>query len=148
MNQLMMADGITFAWRGETVMACGNSTKIEYCTFTSGVYEKDTPFEVEVPKCWVKNKIPLEEVSSPVSPCKGPWPMLTCGPPSFREKQSRVCRRLAGQWQRMRPSGPTSFMVSKEKPHLSFLLENFSIMLLHVTGLHNNSIMPKLMLQK
>ena len=49
MIQLMMADGITFACRGETVMVCGNSTKMNYCTFTPGVYAKDTPFEEEVP---------------------------------------------------------------------------------------------------
>lgn len=49
MNQLMMVDGITFACRGETVMACGNSTKMEHYTFTPEVCARDTPFKEEVP---------------------------------------------------------------------------------------------------
>ena len=41
-NQLMMADGITFACRGEAVMVCGNSTKMGHCTFIPGAYAEDT----------------------------------------------------------------------------------------------------------
>ena len=43
MNQLMTADGITFACRGEIVTVCGNSTKMARCTFTPEVYAQDTP---------------------------------------------------------------------------------------------------------
>ena len=42
MSQLMTADGITFACRGEAVMACGNSTKMGHYIFTPGIYIKDT----------------------------------------------------------------------------------------------------------
>jgi len=43
MSQLMTADGITFAFRGEAVMVFGNSTKMGHYTFTPGIYIKDTP---------------------------------------------------------------------------------------------------------
>ena len=71
MNQLMTADGITFAWRGETVTVCGNSSKMEHCIFTPGACAKDTPLKEEVPWYWVKTKIQLEEAFLPASPSKG-----------------------------------------------------------------------------
>ena len=87
MNQLMTGNGITFAWRGKTVMVCGNSTKMENCTLTPGACAQDTQLKKEVPWYWVKNKIQLEEALIPTSPSRGPWPMSTCGPGSFGQVQ-------------------------------------------------------------
>ena len=122
MNQLMTGNGITFAWPGKAVMACGNSTKMENCTLTPGACAQDTQLKEEVPWYWVKNKIQLEEALIPPSPSRGPWPMSTCGPGSFGQVQSRACRSLACQGWGTCTSGPTSYMASKEKPQLSFHL--------------------------
>ena len=68
MNQLMTADGITFASLGETLMAHGSSTKMEYCICTTGASVQDTSLREEGPWCLDKNKIHLEGALSPLSP--------------------------------------------------------------------------------
>ena len=120
MYQLMMANGITFAWRGKVMASC-NFTKMENCTLTPRIYKKN-PFKEEAPWCWGKNKTPLEEASNPASPSKAPWPMSTCGLTSFRHMRSSFCPSLACQGRGTCTSGLTSSMASKETPNLSFLL--------------------------
>ena len=55
--------------------------------------------------------------------------MSTCGPASFRQVKSTVCRRLACQGRGTCTGGPTSFMASKETPELLFHLLVFRALL-------------------